>query len=273
MKAIEASHAASHAGGPTPHHVAPSAYEGRETADDVQRPADSRLRTPAFQLSVEGLVKSFPLPAGGRLEVLRSASFAAGAGELVAVVGASGAGKSTLLHLCGGLEAADAGRIDAGGFDVMGARPAQLAAWRNRAVGFVFQFHHLLAALTARENVMLPLLIARRTRAEAQAAADPLLGAVGLGARADHLPGELSGGEQQRAAIARALVTVPPLLLADEPTGNLDARAAQEVGELLARLARQRGACVIVATHNERLARLCDRVLTLADGRLREEKF
>jgi lipoprotein-releasing system ATP-binding protein len=207
------------------------------------------------------------------VEVLRGASLAVGAGEMVAVVGASGAGKSTLLHVCGGLDAGEAGEVRAGGFDVAGASAAELAAWRNRAVGFVFQFHHLLAELTAAENVALPLLIARRARAEAFSAARRALDAVSLGGRAAHLPGELSGGEQGRVAIARALVRAPPLLLADEPTGNLDAETGDEIGRLLARLARERGAAVLVATHNERLARLCDRALLLADGRLREHRF
>jgi lipoprotein-releasing system ATP-binding protein len=226
-----------------------------------------------FRLSVEGLRKSYPSPAGGRVEVLRGASFEARGGELVAIVGASGAGKSTLLHLCGGLDAADAGTVRAGSFDVTAAPARALAAWRNRSVGFVFQFHHLIASLTARENVAMPLLIARRTQREARAAATRLLESVGLAERAEHLPGELSGGEQQRAAIARALAHDPPLLLADEPTGNLDSRTAEETGALLARLARGRGACVVVATHNERLAQVCDRVLVLADGRLREQRL
>jgi lipoprotein-releasing system ATP-binding protein len=201
--------------------------------------------------------------------VLRGVSFAAEAGELLAIVGASGAGKSTLLHLCGGLDAADAGAVRAFDFDVTRAAPAELTAWRARAVGFVFQFHHLLPALTTAENVMMPLLIARRGRREARVAAARALAEVGLSGRANHLPGELSGGEQQRAAIARAVVADPRLVLADEPTGNLDARAGEAVGELLARIARSRGACVLVATHNERLARLCDRTLTLAEGLLR----
>jgi lipoprotein-releasing system ATP-binding protein len=217
------------------------------------------------------LRKSFAAPAGGRLEVLRGVSFAARAGEMLAVVGASGAGKSTLLHVCGGLDAAEVGSVSANGFDVTRAAAAELIEWRRRAVGFVFQFHHLLPALTALENVELPLLVARGKRAAARGAASGLLEAVGLSDRANHLPGELSGGEQQRAAIARALVTAPQLVLADEPTGNLDAATGERVGDLLLRLARERGACVLVATHNERLARLCDRTLTLEEGRLRED--
>ncbi|HEX8162245.1 MAG TPA: ABC transporter ATP-binding protein [Pyrinomonadaceae bacterium] len=213
--------------------------------------------------------KSYAAPGGVRVEVLRGVSFSARAGELLAIVGASGAGKSTLLHLCGGLDAADSGSVRAFGFDVTRRTPAELTAWRARAVGFVFQFHHLLPALTTVENVAMPLLIARRGRREARDAAARALEEVGLSGRADHLPGELSGGEQQRAAIARAVVADPQLVLADEPTGNLDASAGDAAGELLARVARSRGACVLVATHNERLARLCDRTLTLAGGLLR----
>lgn len=234
--------------------------------------ADCGLPAPDSRLFVSGLRKSYAAPAGGRVEVLRGASLAVGAGEMVAVVGASGAGKSTLLHVCGGLDAADGGEVQAGDFELTRASAAELAAWRNRAVGFVFQFHHLLAELTAAENVALPLLIARRARAEAFAAARRALDAVNLGGRAAHLPGEMSGGEQGRVAIARALVRDPPLLLADEPTGNLDAQTGDEVGRLLARLARERGAAVLVATHNERLARLCDRALLLADGRLHDHR-
>ena len=189
---------------------------------------------------------------------------------MVAVVGASGAGKSTLLQVVGGLDAADGGSVRVDGFEVISARGAALAAWRNREVGFVFQSHRLLGELTALENAALPLLVARRGRCEALAAARAQLEAVGLAGRASHRPGELSGGEQQRVAIARALVTRPGLVLADEPTGNLDAQTGEGVGALLLSLCRQRGACVVVATHNERLARLCDRTLLLRDGRLHE---
>jgi lipoprotein-releasing system ATP-binding protein len=230
---------------------------------------DSRLPTPDSRLIVDGLRKSYAAPGGVRVEVLRGVSFEARAGELLAIIGASGAGKSTLLHLCGGLDAADAGSVRAFDFDVTRASSSELTAWRARGVGFVFQFHHLLPALTTIENVAMPLMIARRGRDEARETAARALEEVGLSDRANHLPGELSGGEQQRAAIARAVVANPQLVLADEPTGNLDARAGDAVGELLAQVARSRGACVIVATHNERLARLCDRTLTISDGLLR----
>ena len=234
--------------------------------------AGIRAESAADGLIVSGLRKSYRA-AGGRVEVLRGASLAVGAGESVAILGASGAGKSTLLHVCGGLDAADEGRVAAFGFELTGATRDRLTEWRGRAVGFVFQSHHLLAELTALENVALPLLVARRGRRESFEAARRALDSVGLAARADHLPGELSGGEQQRAAVARATVRSPALLLADEPTGNLDAAAGGEVGALLVRLARESGAAVLVATHNERLARLCDRALVLSDGVLRGHPF
>jgi len=223
-----------------------------------------------FELAVGDLRKSFRDPSGGALEVLRGVSFDVRAGEMAAVVGESGAGKTTLLHVVGGLEAADSGRARLGDFDILRAGAASLARWRGREVGFVFQFHHLLADLSAEENVALPLMVARRGRREARDAALSMLDAVGLAARASHAAGELSGGEQQRVAVARALVTRPRLVLADEPTGNLDARTGDEVGALLLNLCQRERACVLVATHNERLARLCDRVLHLRDGRITE---
>jgi len=223
-----------------------------------------------FALAVGDLRKTFRDPSGGALEVLRGVSFEVRAGEMAAVVGASGAGKTTLLHVVGGLEAADAGRARLGDFDILRADAASLARWRGREVGFVFQSHHLLADLSAEENVALPLMVARRGRREARASALAMLDAVGLAARSSHNVGELSGGEQQRVAVARALVRGPRLVLADEPTGNLDARTGDEVGALLLKLCRSTRACVLVATHNERLARLCDRVLHLRDGRITE---
>ena len=236
----------------------------------TQAGAAGRAAPASFGLEVEDLRKSFREPSGGALEVLRGVSFALRAGEMAAVVGASGAGKTTLLHVVGGLEAADAGRARLGGFDITRAGASALAGWRGREVGFVFQFHHLLADLSAEENVALPLLVARLGRREALARARGLLGAVGLGGRAAHAAGELSGGEQQRVAVARALVTRPRLVLADEPTGNLDERTGDEVGALLLSLCREARACVLVATHNERLARLCDRRLVLREGRAEE---
>jgi predicted ABC-type transport system involved in lysophospholipase L1 biosynthesis ATPase subunit len=205
------------------------------------------------------------------LEVLRGVSFEVGAGEAVAVVGASGAGKTTLLQVLGGLERADAGSARLGDFDILTAGGAALAAWRGREVGFVFQFHHLLADLSAEENVALPLRIARRGPGDALSAARQMLELVGLAARAGHGAGELSGGEQQRVAVARALVTRPRLVLADEPTGNLDARTGHATGELLLSLCRSTGARLIIATHNEQLSRACDRRLLLRDGRIETE--
>jgi len=223
-----------------------------------------------FEFAVVGVRKSFRDPSGGVLEILRGVSFELKPGEMAAVVGASGAGKTTLLHVVGGLEAADEGIVRLGDFDVTRADAARLARWRGREVGFVFQSHRLLLDLNAEENVALPLMVARRGRREALASAREMLERVGLGARASHAAGELSGGEQQRTAVARALVTRPRLVLADEPTGNLDARTGDEVGALLLNLCREARACVLVATHNERLARLCDRVLDLRDGRIHE---
>jgi len=232
---------------------------------------DFELGTLNFELLVSDVRKSFRDPAGGALEVLRGATLALRAGESLAVVGASGAGKSTLLHVLCGLEAADSGGLSLGGFDISRATEEELARWRGREVGFVFQFHHLLADLTAEENVALPLVLARARWREARREAARMLDAVGLAGRAAHRPGELSGGEQQRVAVARALVRRPRLVLADEPTGNLDARNAADVGTLLLTLCRDVAACLVVATHNEQLARTCDRRLVLRDGRLHDE--
>jgi lipoprotein-releasing system ATP-binding protein len=226
-----------------------------------------------FELKVEDLSKSFREPSGGVLEVLRGVSFRLRAGEMTAVVGASGAGKTTLLHVLGGLETADDGSARLGDFEVTRAGAAALARWRGREVGFVFQSHRLLADLSAEENVALPLLVGRTSRREALRAARAMLERVGLAERLRHAAGELSGGEQQRVAVARALVTRPRLVLADEPTGNLDARTGVEVGALLLSLCRAARACVLVATHNESLAGLCDRRLALRDGRLAEPEL
>jgi lipoprotein-releasing system ATP-binding protein len=222
------------------------------------------------ELIVEDLRKSFREPSGAVLEVLRGVSFRLGAGEMAAVVGESGSGKTTLLHVLGGIEAADSGSARLGGFEVTRAGAGELARWRGREVGFVFQSHRLLADLSAEENVALPLMVAREGRGAALARARELLERVGLGRRLRHAAGELSGGEQQRAAVARALVARPRLVLADEPTGNLDARNAEEAGALLLSLCREAGARVLVATHNESLARLCDRRFALRGGLLEE---
>jgi lipoprotein-releasing system ATP-binding protein len=188
-----------------------------------------------------------------RLPVLRDLSLSVDKGEMVAIVGASGVGKSTLLHVLGGLDALDAGTIRIGDADISSMRDADLTAFRNRHVGFVFQFHHLLPEFTALENVGMPMR-------------------VGLGERLAHKPGMLSGGEQQRVAIARALVMEPSLLLADEPTGDLDEHTAETLHDLLREMHRERGLTSIIATHNPRLASACDRVLRLEEGKLREAR-
>jgi len=233
--------------------------------------ADFGLGTLDLGLSVTDLRKSFVSAAGERIEVLRGLSFSARAGEAVAIMGASGAGKSTLLHLLGGLEATDHGTILAGEFAIERARPAELARFRNEHVGFVFQFHHLLPDLTAAENVSLPLRIARKSHREAMRQAVQLLDEVGLDRRvADSLVGHLSGGEQQRVAVCRALITRPALVLADEPTGNLDSATGDEITRAIVSYARKRRALVVIATHNLALAEVCDRTLVLSNGRLRQ---
>ncbi len=224
--------------------------------------------TLGFGLSVADLRKSFSSPAGERIDVLRGVSFSASAGHAVAIMGASGAGKSTLLHLLGGLEAPDHGHIALGAFEIDSVPPANLAGFRNKHVGFIFQFHHLLPDLSAAENVAMPLIIARRRRDEAMAQAVRSLENVALGARIAHPVGHLSGGEQQRVAACRALIAQPSLVLADEPTGNLDASFVQDIGKTLVSYARSRRAIVIVATHNEGLAQLCDRILVLNEGKV-----
>lgn len=219
-------------------------------------------------LTVTDLRKSFSAPTGERIEVLRGASFSGRPAETIAIMGSSGAGKSTLLHLLGGLEAADHGTIVAGQFSIDGARPSQLANFRNSRVGFVFQFHHLLPDLTAAENVSLPLMINRASRHEALRRATSALEDVGLGDRISHLAGHLSGGEQQRVAVCRALISRPSLVLADEPTGNLDTAIGDEIAHSLVSYARDNQALLVIATHNSALAGLCDRILILKDGRL-----
>jgi lipoprotein-releasing system ATP-binding protein len=231
---------------------------------------DPGQETLDFKVCVTDLRKSFSSAAGERLEILRGVSFDAEAGEAVAIIGASGAGKSTLLHLVGGLEDPEHGRIVLGTLEVDRASNATLARFRRDHVGLVFQFHHLLPDLDAAENVAMPLMIARMARREAMALAVHSLGSLGLGFRIFHPVGHLSGGEQQRVAVCRALITEPSLVLADEPTGNLDASFAEEIGQTLVSYARKRGAIVLLATHNERLAQLCDRILVLRDGRLHE---
>jgi lipoprotein-releasing system ATP-binding protein len=214
-----------------------------------------------------GLVKGYRTPAGS-VSVLQGLDLEVAAGERVAIMGASGVGKSTLLHVLGTLDRADAGALTIAGSDAFALPEPERCAFRNRTLGFVFQFHHLLPEFSALENVSMPLLLARRPVADAEAAAMKLLEEVGLRERADHRPGMLSGGEQQRVAVARALAGSPRLLLADEPTGDLDAETGERLAKLLMELARSRGLTIVLATHNAALAASCDRVLRLDRGRL-----
>lgn len=210
-------------------------------------------------ISVVDLRKSFEAPNGERIDVLRGVSFAAQLGESIAITGPSGSGKSTLLHLLGGLETPDHGTI---AFSESNGRHVQ-------QIGFIFQFHYLLPDLSAVENVALPLLIARQKRNRALQLAKEFLKEVGLEARTDHPVTHLSGGEQQRVAVARAMVTTPKLLLADEPTGNLDDTMSAEIAQTLVNYSRKHAAVTLIATHNQNLAHLCDRSLVLDDGRFK----
>ena len=206
---------------------------------------------------------------GLNVDVLHDLTLQIQAGESVGIIGSSGSGKSTLLHLLGGLDEPSSGSITLMGQEIAKLSQAKLGQLRNQYLGFVYQFHHLLPEFSALENVMMPLLVARKSRAEAQAAAAEILEKVGLGSRMTHRPGELSGGERQRAAIARALVTKPDCLLADEPTGNLDRKNATHALEMMLELKRELGTALIVVTHDEQLAKRFDRVLTMDDGSLR----
>ena len=204
----------------------------------------------------------------GTLEVLKGVSLDVAPREVVSIVGASGAGKTTLLQIIGTLSRPDSGRVEIDGQDVFRLNDRELSRFRNERIGFVFQFHHLLAEFTAFENVCIPGLIGRRPRAEVERRAAELLDLMGLSARCDHKPGQLSGGEQQRVAIARALINSPAVLLADEPSGNLDSHNRDEIHRLFFELRERLGQTIVVVTHDEHLAAMADRTITMSDGRI-----
>ena len=218
------------------------------------------------KIELRGLIKTFRHN-GNQVEVLAGVDLDIRQGETLAVVGASGVGKSTLLHILGTLERPSAGKVNWEGADVFSLDDRSLAAFRNRKVGFVFQFHHLLAEFNALENVMMPALIARLPQPAAREQAEAILVRVGLKERLTHRVSTLSGGEQQRVAVARALVLQPEVLLADEPTGNLDPKSGARVQELILELNRERGLTSVIVTHNLEMARILDRQITLLDGK------
>lgn len=212
-------------------------------------------------IQAKGIEKSF-----GTLKVLKGIDFNAEKAEVVSIMGASGAGKSTLLQILGTLSTPDAGSLVIDGIDVLKIKGDAMAEFRNRKIGFVFQFHHLLPEFTALENVMIPALVAGRSRKDAESAAKNLLAELGLAERASHKPSELSGGEQQRVAIARALINRPAVVFADEPSGNLDSKTKEELHRLFFELRDKYGQTIVIVTHDPDLARMCDRSLYMVDG-------
>ncbi len=217
-------------------------------------------------IQVEGLSKSF-----GTLRVLRNVSLTVSRGEFVSIVGQSGAGKTTLLQIIGTLDNPDAGKVYLHGSSVFDMKEVQMAAFRNRHIGFVFQFHQLLPEFTALENVMMPALIAKKTKMEAESSARELINFLGLSDRMEHKPNELSGGERQRIAVARALVNKPDVLLADEPSGSLDTKNKAELHRLFTKLRDELNQTLVVVTHDMDMANVSDRVLKMADGQIVEE--
>ncbi len=217
-------------------------------------------------IQAKGIEKSF-----GTLKVLKGIDFSAAKSEVVSIMGASGAGKSTLLQIIGTLSTPDSGSLTIDGIDVLKLSGKQLAEFRNRKIGFVFQFHHLLPEFTALENVMIPAFIAGRSKSDAEAAAKALLTDLGLAGRFTHKPSELSGGEQQRVAIARALINSPSVLFADEPSGNLDSKTKEELHRLFFSLRDKYGQTIVIVTHDPELAKMCDRSLFMRDGVFVEE--
>ena len=222
-------------------------------------------------LEARELVKGFRF-GESYLPVLQEVDFTVQKGEMVAIVGASGVGKSTLLHVLGTLDEPERGSVFIGGEDVFALSEPERTELRNRTMGFIFQFHHLLPEFSALENVMMPLLIGRTPAGVARERAGRLLEVLGLADRAEHRPGQLSGGEQQRVAVARALVVQPRLVLADEPTGNLDKRTSDELVGLFVRLHQERGLTSVLVTHSQQIASVCDRVVYMEDGRLQNRK-